>query len=100
MATPYDSFSSIAKEKFPILPINLILKHKFDSISRAPQIESPLLILAATEDTTIPNWHSKKLAEKWGGEVTYEEFVGQDHNSICRTDEYWDKIKNFLANLQ
>lgn len=97
LVSPYDSLGSVIKEKCPILPVNLILKHKFDSISRAPLIKSPLLIIVGTEDKLIPVWHSRRLGEAWRGEVSFEKIIGEGHNSIDDGEEYWNKINNFLT---
>lgn len=97
LVSPYDSLGSVVKEKCPILPVNLILKHRFDSISRAPSIKSPLLIIVGTEDKLIPVWHSIRLGEAWGGKVSFEKITGEGHNSIDDGEEYWNKINEFLA---
>ncbi len=96
LVSPFDSLSSVIKEKCPVLPVNLILKNKFDSLSRAPLIKSPLLIITGTEDKLIPVVHSKKLGDSWGGEVTYKSIIGEGHNSIDDVEEYWNIIDGFL----
>lgn len=97
LVSPFDSLVSVAKEKCPILPVSLILKDKFDSLSRAPLIKSPLLILIGNKDILIPEGHSKKLGDSWGGKVKIEEIVGAGHNSIDDGVEYWNKIYEFLT---
>jgi pimeloyl-ACP methyl ester carboxylesterase len=96
LVSPYDSLSSVAQEIFPFLSVRLILKHKFDSISIAPDIKVPSLVLIASGDTIIPPRHSKKLADKWGGEVEIKEIKGADHNTISDKEEYWKNIDEFL----
>ncbi|MCX7711173.1 MAG: alpha/beta hydrolase [Clostridia bacterium] len=100
LTSPYDSLGSVVKEKMPFLPVGLVLKHRFDSIGRAPSIKSPLLIIVGSEDTTIPAWHSRKLAERWGGKVSFQEIIGEDHNSISKTDGYWNRVSDFLEKQQ
>jgi len=96
LVSPYDSLSSVAQDIFPILPVRLILKHKFDSISIAPYIKAPSLVLIASDDKIIPPRHSKKLAEKWGGEIEIKVIKGVDHNTISDKEEYWESIGEFL----
>ena len=100
LVSPYDSVTSIAYEQFPFVPISLILKHKFDSISRAPDIKAPMLSLIAGDDITIKPWHSKKLIEKWGGRHSTVILDGNDHNSILHSGLYWEKINEFLHEQQ
>ena len=67
VTTPFDSVRAIAEELFPWLPVGLILKHPFDSLSRAPNLKVPLLCLAAANDEVIPPHHARRLYEAWGG---------------------------------
>lgn len=78
----------------------MILSHKYDSIGRAPLIRQPLLVLVGGKDNIIPNWHSERIKEAWGGKVTYHMFPDEDHNSIDDTDEYWAKIIDFLSEYE
>ncbi|OPZ88437.1 MAG: Alpha/beta hydrolase family protein [Firmicutes bacterium ADurb.Bin419] len=98
LVSPYDTLTSVAKGKLPFLPVNLLLKNKFDSISRAPDIKTPLLMLVAAEDTLIPPHLSTRVAKAWGGKVYWEEIAGEDHNSIDDGEIYWNKINEFLSN--
>jgi hypothetical protein len=67
LVTPYDSITSVAQENYPLLPIKLIAKYRFDSLSRAPSIKASMISLVASEDTIVPPWHAKALFEKWSG---------------------------------
>ncbi|SNS72134.1 hypothetical protein SAMN05446037_101872 [Anaerovirgula multivorans] len=96
LVSPYDNLPNLVQNKCLIVPANLILPHKYDSIGRAPSIEQPLLILTGSEDGLIPIGHSKRLKEAWGGKVFYEELFGESHNSIDDVEEYWNKIEKFL----
>ncbi|MBA4374349.1 MAG: alpha/beta hydrolase [Thermodesulfovibrio sp.] len=99
LITPYDSMIRVAQEKFPFLPVSLLLRHRFDSLSLAPLITQPMLALVAAEDTIIPPHHAKRLAESWAGPVTFVVIKGADHNSLDSHDQYWQSIKDFLSQL-
>ena len=96
LVSPYDSMTSMVQEMIPFVPVNLILRHKFNTIERAPGITAPLLNLTGSEDTTIPVCHSKLVADHWGGDMKMVEIEG-DHNSMSRQEEYWEEIGNFLT---
>jgi fermentation-respiration switch protein FrsA (DUF1100 family) len=96
LVTPYDSITSVAGEKFFYLPVTLLLKHKFDSLSRAPFITAPMLALVAAADTIVPPRHSKRLIEKWGGKTITRVIHDTDHNAIDNKEEYWSSIREFL----
>lgn len=53
-------------------------------------------MLTGSEDTTIPVWHTKLVADSWGGDVEMVEVEG-DHNSMSKSEEYWEELSDFLA---
>lgn len=99
LVSPYDSVNRVAKAKFPLAPVSLLLKHPFDSIDRAPSIAVPLLALAATGDRVIPPRHSRQLVDSWGGPNTLQMIAGADHNTIFFSPEYWEGITAFLNRI-
>ena len=100
LITPYDSMTSLAQEKFRFLPVSLLLRHRFDSLSLAPLMRQPMLALSAGDDTIIPPRHAKRLVDAWGGPATFVVIEGADHNTIDTHDRYWQCIKDFLSRLQ
>lgn len=99
LVTPYDSITSVAHEQFPYLPVSLLLKHHFDSVSRAPFIKAPLLALVAGQDDIIRPHHAKRLVERWGGPYTLKLLDNAGHNTIDSHSLYWPSIKQFLRNI-
>ncbi|MDQ0254671.1 pimeloyl-ACP methyl ester carboxylesterase [Evansella vedderi] len=96
LVSPYDSLTKVAQGRYPFLPVAWLLNHHFDNISRAPEIDIPLLTLIATEDRVIPPDHSKRLIEKWQGPASYSLFEGYGHNNIQVNSRYWEEIISFL----
>ncbi len=99
LVSPYDSIESVARGVYPFLPIALMLKHRFDSLSRAAQIRTPLLCLVASEDRVIPRPHSERLYAAWGGPRQWREISPAGHDSIADAPEYWRAIEGFLQTL-
>jgi len=100
LVSPYDSIESMAKGIYPFLPIGLMLKHRFDSIARAPGIKLPLLCLVASDDRVIPRRHSERLYAAWGGAKQWREIGPADHDSIAGEPDYWRSIAAFLLGLR
>jgi len=100
LVSPYDSIVEVAKRHYPFLPVSLMLRHRFDSLALAPQIEAPLLCLVATEDRIIPAAHSRALFKAWRGTKTWHEVPRSDHDSISGESEYWRSIADFLKALR
>ena len=100
LVSPYDTIESVAQGVYPFLPISLMLKHRFDSLSRAPGIKAPLLCLVASGDRVIPRPHSERLYAAWGGPRQWREIRPADHDSLAGEPEYWRAIAAFLDGLR
>lgn len=100
LVSPYDSLVAVAKHHYPFLPVSLMLRHRFDSVARAPQIEAPLLCLVAAEDRIIPLSRSRTLFEAWRGRKTWHEVPRADHDGIAGEPEYWGAIADFLKSVR
>lgn len=93
---PYDSLPAVGQHHYPLLPVGLLLRHRFDSAALAPQIRAPLLCLVAERDEVIPRARSRALYEAWGGEKRWIELQGAGHNSTDSAPQFWDNIREFI----
>ncbi len=100
LVSPYDSLVAVGRDHYPFLPISLMLRHRFDSLARAPRIETPMLCLAATQDRIVPVARSRVLFDAWGGPRTWREIPSADHDSIAGEPEYWRAIAEFLESAR
>ena len=64
LEAPFTSISDVAKKRYKIYPTKLLVKDKFDNLSKIDQIKSPLLIISGTKDEIVPHLHSKLLFQK------------------------------------
>ena len=99
LVSPYDSMTKVAKRHYPFFPIDLLLRHRFESIQLAPALTSPVLMLVADEDSIVPKSHSRSLAERWGGKVDFIEIGKTNHLTIGFHPLYWTTIQDFLKML-
>jgi esterase/lipase len=95
LITPYENMIDVAFEKYPFVPISLLIKHRFESDTYAPSISTPMLALISANDKIIPKHHAYKLKEAWKGKTEALE-VNEDHNSIMNNEEVWKKIEEFV----
>ena len=96
LVAPYDSLVEVGKRHYPFLPVGLLLRHRFDSLSLAPRMKAPLLCIAATHDEIIPIEHAKRLYAAWGGPKRWAELAA-GHNSMDDHPVYWSNIQTFIA---
>jgi uncharacterized protein len=97
LISPYDSLVEVGRRAYPFLPVDLLLRHRFESKARSPSIHAPLLALVAAQDEVVLPERSRRLAQAWGGPVQLEVLEGVDHNGIHLHADYWRLIDEFLA---
>lgn len=95
LITPYESMIAVAQEKYPFVPIRLLINHPFESQKYAAKITTPVLALIARNDAVIPRQHAYNLLKSWKGKFSFLE-VEADHNSIMDEEEVWKKIEAFM----
>jgi hypothetical protein len=97
LVAPFDSLVAVGKRHYPFLPVDWMLKHRFDSATVAPKVKAPLLCVVATHDEIIPAEHAKRLFDAWGGEKRWIALEGAGHNSTDGMPDYWASIRKFLS---
>jgi len=97
LITPYDSIEAVASERYPIVPVRLLLRHPFPSIDWAARTRTPALFLAAEHDMVIPPHHAHKLFDAWSGKKQIQVLTRAGHNDIEGHPDYYPLINEFLA---
>ncbi|WP_456488920.1 alpha/beta hydrolase [Caminibacter pacificus] len=54
LITPFDSIEHIAQIRYPVLPISLLLKHKFKEVEWIKNVKAPVSVLLVKNDDIIP----------------------------------------------
>ena len=60
LETHFTSMVAAGKSKYPIFPIKLLLKDKYESDKKIKNIKSPVLIMHGEEDQIVPFWMGEK----------------------------------------
>lgn len=95
------SFTSLvdrAKELYPYLPVNLLLKDRYPTLDRIPRIACPILIVHGTDDEVIDIHHSKELAKSRAEGITTHWVERAGHNNLVGTmgTRYHELIEQFI----
>ncbi|MGQ0662275.1 MAG: alpha/beta hydrolase [Pseudomonadota bacterium] len=61
LESPFTSISEAGAWHFPFVPVKLLARDRFDSLSKIAAIDRPLLIVHGEQDTTIPVALARKL---------------------------------------
>ena len=98
LITPYDSILNIAKANYSIFPVSLLLKDRYDSVSRTNAIKSKVLVIAAEQDVVIPMSHTQNLVKAFrDDQVQFEVIKNTGHNDVSFNPDYYEVFKGFLG---
>jgi len=95
LESPFTSMAKTAKIYYPYLPVNLLLKDKYDSINKIHKITKPILIMHGMKDDLVPYIMSVELFNK-ANKPKYSFFPKDDNHMMDFNDELLDKIRLFI----
>ena len=61
LEAPFTSIADLATKRYKIYPTKLLVKDKFDNLSKIDKILSPLLIIHGKKDEVVPIIYSRKV---------------------------------------
>ena len=93
---PFTSTAEVAKLKYWMLPVELLMKDQFRSDLYAPKVTAPAMVLHGTADRITPFRFGERLSTLFAGPVKFLRLEGAPHVADL-TPESWGAIKDFLA---
>ena len=99
LITPWDSLLSVAKSKFPWLPVRFFLKDKYDTVGNLRGYKGRIAIAGAERDEVIPIGHATALCDSLHGSKRMWVIKGAGHNDWpAMADElWWREIMGFVS---
>ena len=98
LESPFTSMVAAGKSKYPIFPIRLLLKDRYESDKKIKNIKSPVLIMHGEQDNIVPFWMGEKMFEL-ANEPKYSYFSKYDDHMMDFNNELINSIKLFLKSL-
>jgi fermentation-respiration switch protein FrsA (DUF1100 family) len=98
LRSPYTSMADVGQHHYPWLPVRLLLRDRYDSLERIPNIRTRLLVIAGERDSVVPADFSRRLYDAAPQPKTFVEIAGADHNDDALLDgrEVIEAIATFL----
>ncbi len=97
LITPFDSIENLARKQFPIFPVSLLLKDKYESVKRVKLIKADTLVLYAANDQIVSEASTKKLISEFASDqVKVKRIAGSGHNSISEFEDYTKELGEFF----
>jgi len=89
LVTPFDSLAAVAARHYPVFPVRLLLRDRFDSFRYAPQVTAPTLLIAAEDDEVVPRSSTEALLASFRpGLASMVVLPGTSHNTIDLNPRY------------
>lgn len=95
--TPFDSIAAVGQQSYPVFPVYLLIRDRFDSAARAGEIRVPVMIAAAGRDRVIRRPRTLALKQAFrDAPLTYLSIAGAAHDDIVEFSEYREAVSRFL----
>lgn len=82
LEAPYTSLADIGKAVYPFLPVELLLRDRYDSKAHIAKIRAPLLIMHGTHDNVIPPNFGRALFDAAPNPKTLTLIANAGHSDI------------------
>ena len=95
LETPFTSMINAAKEFYPYIPVNLLIKDRFENFKKIKNINSPILIMHGEKDTIVPFKMGEKMYQL-ANEPKYFYFTKHDDHMMVYDEPMINTLKNFI----
>jgi uncharacterized protein len=98
LESPFTSMIEAGKENYPLLPVNFLLKDKYESNKKIKNINSPILIMHGKVDNIVP-FHMGKTMYELANEPKYSYFSEYDNHMMDYNKNLINALNNFIKRL-
>ena len=98
LESPFTSMIAAGKDKYPFLPVRLLLKDKYESDKKINNIKSPILIMHGKVDNIVPFHMGRKMYEL-ANEPKYSYFSEYDDHMMEYNEKLLKALRNFIDSL-
>lgn len=102
LRSPFASLTSVARLHYPFLPVQWILRDRFDSVHRIGDISAPVLILAGENDRIVPASESRRLFDAAREPKRFVLFPDAGHNDLALLagPQLIQQVQRFLEDME
>jgi len=98
LESPFTSMIAAGKDKYPFLPIKILLKDKYESDKKIKNIKVPILVMHGKVDNLVPFDMGKKIYEL-ANEPKYSYFSEYDDHMMEYNKKLLYALKDFIYSL-
>ena len=98
LESPFTSMIDAGKDKYPFLPVKILLKDKYESDKKIKNIKSPVLIMHGKVDKIVP-FHMGQTMYELANEPKYSYFSEYDDHMMEYNEKLLNELKKFIQSL-
>ena len=98
LESPFTSMIDAGKDKYPYLPVRLLLKDKYESDKKIKNIKNPILIMHGKIDNIVPFHMGKKMYEL-ANQPKYSYFSENDDHMMEYNEKLLKVLNKFIDSL-
>jgi len=98
LITPWNDLASVAGHHYPLLPVRLVLRDRYDSVTNLKDFKGPKFMLVAGRDSIIPAELGRRLFDQLDVNKKLLVLPNSDHNDWTdeMRPEMWQAALTFL----
>ena len=98
LMTAFNRLVDVARHHYPIMPVNLLLRDRYEASRALEQYSGPVAILLAGNDNVVPTQFGEKLYEQYEGPKRLWIQDNRNHNTLDYGEDepWWQEVKDFL----
>ncbi|MBI4505613.1 MAG: alpha/beta hydrolase [Chloroflexi bacterium] len=102
LESPLTSIPGLARALYPFLPLEPLLRTRYDALAKIGRVAAPLLVIHSRDDEVIPYQQGQALFAAAREPKRLYTLTGARHNDtyLRGGDGYWQALDGFLASLQ
>ena len=98
LEAPFTSMVDMGQKIYPIFPVKVLLKDKYESKNKIKNIKSPILVLHGRKDRIVPFYMGEKIFEM-ANNPKFKYFTDLDDHMMNFDDKLINEIDIFISNL-
>lgn len=96
LEAPYYSILDVAEHRFPMFPLEKLMKYQFPTFKYLPKTSCLITIIHGTDDSVVPYISGRKLLDLNLDNLKFVTVEGGNHNNIIEFEEYHILIHELL----
>ena len=98
LESPFTSMIDLGKKHYPIFPVKLLLKDKYESEKKIKNLKSPLLVMHGKKDKIVPFYMGEKIFDM-ANNPKFNYFTEMDDHMMNYDENLINEIDLFIRTL-